>query len=113
MARNSSYQSVPFISNFEEISQRIVAENQNWLLAKKMNGVAEGLTAKDILEQMGFKILGEYDNLFFEVSPPEGWTKETLGYWTTVRDYDENERIVQFFKGTLYDRRAFLNITEE
>ncbi|HLM83629.1 MAG TPA: hypothetical protein VK254_00235 [Candidatus Bathyarchaeia archaeon] len=98
----------------EESAQRAVAESEQWLLARKMNRGAsrDGRSVKDILEEMGFVVLEEYDDLFFSVQPPEGWKKETQGYWTTVWDESGKERISQFFKGAFYDRDAFLNITE-
>lgn len=111
---NLSGQSPQFILTGEESAQRAVAENAKWLLARKMNRMAsrDGRAVKDILEAMGFTILGEHDDLFYEVHPPKGWTKETQGYWTTVRDENGKERISQFFKGAFYDRDAFLNISE-
>ena len=111
---NLSGQSPQFILTGEESAQRAVAENEKWLLARKMNRMAsrDGRAVKDILEKMGFKVLSEHDDLFFEVQPPEGWTKETEGYWTTVKDKDGKERISQFFKGAFYDRDAFLNVSE-
>ena len=92
----------------EEAAQRSVAESEVWLLARKHN-MRKGDTCDD-LEAMGFTILGEADDLFYKVQPPEGWTKETSGYWTIVKDASGNERISQFFKGAWYDRDAFLNI---
>ncbi len=100
--------------SIEESAQRAVAENETWLLARKMNRTdsKDSRSVKDILEAMGFAVLGEHDDLFFEVQPPEGWTKETEGYWTTVMDQNGKERISQFFKGAFYDRDAFLNVSE-
>jgi hypothetical protein len=110
---NASGQSPQFILTGEECSQRAIAESETWLLAKKMNRISQdNRTVKDTLEALGFTVLGETDDLFFQVQPPEGWTKETQGYWTTVKDQNGNERITQFFKGAFYDRDAFLNIQE-
>lgn len=94
----------------EESAQRRVAENATWLLARKQNTSRENSRAS--LEAIGFTILREADDLFYEVQAPDGWTKETSGYWTTVKDASGKERISQFFKGAWYDRKAFLNITE-
>lgn len=69
-------------------------------------------SVKEKLEAMGFVVLEEHDNLFYSVQPPTGWTKETQGYWTYVKDENGNERISQFFKGAFYDRDAFLNFTK-
>lgn len=94
--------------SIEEAAQRRVAESETWLLARKHN-MEIGNTKAD-LEALGFTVLGEADDLFYNVQPPEGWTKETSGYWTTVKDATGKERISQFFKGALYDRDAFLSI---
>jgi len=85
-----------------------VAESETWLLARKHN-MRQGDTRAD-LEALGFTVLGEADDLFYKVQPPAGWTKETSGYWTTVKDASGKERISQFFKGAWYDRDAFLSI---
>jgi hypothetical protein len=65
---------------------------------------------RESLEKLGFKVVGEHDDLFYEVVPPAGWTKTTSGYWTTVCDAAGTKRISQFFKGASYDREAFVNI---
>lgn len=92
----------------EEGAQREVAESETWLLARKQNMQRDD--SKAALEALGFTILGIADDLFFKVQPPAGWTKETEGYWTTVKDAEGHERISQFFKGAWYDREAFLSI---
>jgi hypothetical protein len=93
----------------EDAAQRAVAENPTWLLARQVNNPERG-DSLDSLEQLGFTIRGTHDNLFYEVTPPEGWTKSTEGYWTTIFDGAGAERMTQFFKGAFYDQRAFLNI---
>ncbi len=97
----------------EESSQRAVAESPEWLLARKTNSVhgkAGRYDSKPELERLGFKVLDGPDDLFYSVKAPEGWDKSTKGLWTTVIDSKGEERIIQFFKGALYDREAFLNI---
>ncbi len=97
----------------EESAQRAVAESASWLLAKKMNWTSDDKRpVKDVLGELGFTAIEEHDDLFFKVQPPKGWTKETQGYWTYVKDQDGNSRISQFFKGAFYDRDAFLNISK-
>jgi len=98
------------LAYLEEKSQRAVAENSEWLLAKK-GGLSDTDTRKE-LEKLGFVILGEAD-LFYKVQAPNGWTKVTEGFWTTVLDDKGNERMHQFYKGALYDRDAFIDILEE
>ena len=99
--------------SLEEEAQRNVAEAEEWRLAREMNYVrgesARGSDSREELEAMGFTILQEGD-LFYITTPPEGWTKTTQGFWTSVCDEEGNERISMFFKGAVYDRRAFLSI---
>lgn len=92
----------------EEQSQKAVAECKEWLIAKKLNPRGD---SKPELESMGFTNIKEKDDLFFSVTPPENWTKETSGYWTTIYDSEGTEQITQFYKGAFYDRDAFINIT--
>ena len=99
----------------EEAVQKEVADHPEWLLAKKINPVRGKRPHKDSrseLKTLGFKILGEYDELFFRVQPPEGWTKTTHGYWTKIMDARGNEIISQFHKGAFYDHDAFLSIVK-
>lgn len=97
----------------EEAVQKTVADSPEWLLAKKVNLVRGKRVHHDSrleLETLGFKILGEYDELFYMVQPPEGWIKTTYGYWTKIVDDKGNEIISQFHKGAFYDHDAFLNV---
>lgn len=92
----------------EAAAQRAVAESPKWLLARRTNPRNEDSRAG--LEALGFTIVGEADDLFYEVTPPKGWTKTTDGYWTYVVDESGVERVSQFFKGAFYDKDAFVNI---
>ena len=108
---NMSGSSPQAILTGEEAAQRSVAESEKWLLARKENMRNDQQSVRGKLEAMGFVVLEDHDDLFYSVQPPDGWTKETQGYWTTVKDQSGNERISQFFKGAFYDRDAFLNFT--
>ena len=88
--------------------QRAVAESEQWLIARKTNPGWKD--SREALEKLGFKVVRESDDLFYEVEAPAGWTKTTDGYWTTVRDETGAERFSQFFKGAFYDRDAFVNV---
>lgn len=91
----------------EEAAQRSVAEAPQWLLARDCK--SEGCNdSRERLIELGFKIVSEPDELFYETIPPLGWSKTTSGFWTTICDETGKERISQFFKGAFYDRRAFL-----
>ena len=96
--------------SIEEAAQKAVAENPEWLLARRLN---EGKDSRLELETLGFKILGESNDLFYKVQAPLGWNKSTEGLWTKVIDVDGRERISQFYKGAFYDRDAFLNVYKQ
>lgn len=99
----------------EERAQRLVAEFPTWLMAKKvvsLYGRYVCVDSKVTLEGVGFTDLAPMDNLFYSATPPEGWTKETEGYWTTIYDNNHVERMSQFFKGAFYDMHAELYILE-
>lgn len=97
----------------EEAAQRAIAESETWLVARAHNRFDAEKDTRKALEELGFTVLDERDDLFYEVRPPEGWSKSTQGYWTTVLDTEGKERMTQFFKGAWYDTDAFLNIVEE
>lgn len=107
---NVSGHSPRFILKQEAGAQQAVAESEIWLIARRLN--PRGDSRRD-LEKLGFKIKGVYDDLFYEVDPPQGWSKSTEGYWTKVRDETGSERFNQFFKAAFYDRDAFVNIYEK
>jgi len=99
----------------EEASQKVVAESEKWLIATKVNWNGknynhDGITASGKLIEFGFTEIQQADNLFYSCIPPKGWTKETTGYWTTIKDETGKERMSQFYKGAFYDRDAFINI---
>lgn len=97
----------------EEAAQRSVAESEQWMLARKVNGrYLDTNDSRAGLESLGFTVEESNDDLFYSVTAPEGWTKTTSGFWTTVLDADGNERISMFFKGAWYDRDSFLNFRE-
>ncbi len=99
----------------EETEQRRVAENPEWLIARELElSYAHGKhiigDSRPKLERLGFAILGEYDDLFYRVKQPEGWSKSTEEFWTTIKDAEGKKRMEQFYKGAYYDRRASLYI---
>lgn len=99
----------------EEHAQRLVAEDPTWLMAKKiinLRGRCVHVDSKVELEGVGFTELKPRDSLFYSATPPDGWTKETEGYWTTIYDNNRVKRMLQFFKGAFYDMHAELSILE-
>lgn len=112
---NISGQSPRTCVSIEERAQRLVAEDPTWLMAKKivsLRGKYAHVDSKVELEGVGFTDLVPRDDLFYSATPPEGWTKETEGYWTTIYDNNHVERMSQFFKGAFYDMHAELSILE-
>lgn len=94
-----------FNVHFEEAAQAKAAER--WQIARRPNGVG---TVLEWLIANGFTLNGEDNELFWGVNPPEGWTKSTEGFWTSIRDETGRERASQFFKGAWYDTDAFINL---
>lgn len=62
-------------------------------------------------EEMGIKVIDEYDDLFFNVELPKDWEiKPTEHYlWNDVVDNHGRKRISFFYKSAFYDRDAFSN----
>lgn len=97
--------------NIEEQAQRGIATAEKWHMARWENyslGGGSGDT-RLVLENLGF-VIHEESTLFYTCTAPAGWTKNTAGLWTTIKDADGNERGMQFYKGAWYDECAFLRI---
>ena len=112
---NLSGQSPRTCVAIEERAQRLVAEDPTWLMAKKiisLYGKHVCVDSRVTLEGVGFTEMAPRDDLFYSAMPPEGWTKETEGYWTTIYDNNHVEHMSQFFKGAFYDMHAELFILE-
>lgn len=64
-------------------------------------------------EKMGIIITDEYDDLFWNVILPEGWkTKSTEHHlWTDLVDNKGKKRAFFFYKGSFWDRDAFINFS--
>jgi len=92
----------------------IIDENPGWLLAKELRfrgRVYDPGDSRMELELLGFTIIRENEDLFYNVIPPEGWKKYTEGHWTTIKDTRGRERLSQCYEPTLEDPKAFLNVT--
>lgn len=96
----------------EEREQAKIANNPKWMIARSMGFPNQGSDTREALEGLGFTNIQEADDLFYQVQAPTGWTKETEGYWTTVKDETGQKRMSQFYKGAWYDRDAFISIVE-
>ncbi|MBI2575196.1 hypothetical protein HYV82_04905 [Candidatus Woesearchaeota archaeon] len=64
------------------------------------------IDSKPTLEELGFQILNPSGDHLYEVRPPQGWTTETQGFWTYMKDQSGVRRIQQFLK--IGDGKAFL-----
>jgi len=82
---------------------------QEWSIAKK-SGMSK-VDSREGLEALGFSILKESE-LFYSVTPPEGFTTSTKGYWTYVFDATGKEVIIQFDKSASYDTDAFMHFKD-
>jgi len=94
------------LATMENTEQAKVATTQDyWIIAKRINFEGDS-QAK--LEALGFTAFSSQDDLFYRCTPPDGWQKDTQGYWTSMRDANGVERISMFYKGAFYDRDAFI-----
>ena len=88
-------------------------ERPVWLLARYKNpqfAENKGELTRDTLEMLGFTIIGEHDILFYEVHPPEGWTKDGGGHHrTNIRNPRGVIRISQYYKFIGPEKKAFLD----
>lgn len=62
-----------------------------------------------LYKMLGIEIVEEYDNLFYRVNLPEGWTNENNGYCNNVKDSDGNIVIEYFYDSKFYDRDAYVS----
>jgi len=89
----------------EDEIQSMVA--QTWSIAKN----ADYGDSRNGLEALGFSILKE-GNLFYSVTPPEGFTKSTQGYWTSVFNATGKKILMQFYKSAAWDTDAFMHFKD-
>lgn len=66
---------------------------------------------KQQYEKMGITIIEEYDDLFWNVTLPEGWKIEATDHsmWNNLFDNKGRKRANFFYKAAFYDRDAFIN----
>ena len=69
---------------------------------------------KDKYEELCIEILGEYDDLFFNVKLPDGWEIRATDHpmWNELVDARGEVRAEFFYKAAFYDRGAFINFKE-
>lgn len=80
--------------------------NSATLPVKIINGKREDL------EAMGIVFGGAADDLFVNVTLPEGWTKQATGHsmWSDLLDDKGRKRAGIFYKAAFYDRNAHLSL---
>lgn len=65
-------------------------------------------------EALGFKMIGEDDDLFNRVEFPKGWRKKPTDHsmWSEIVDDKEVVRGNIFYKAAFYDRCAFVHLVD-
>ena len=61
-----------------------------------------------IYKKFGINIFEEYDDLFYSVELPEGWTIANDGYWNNVKDMNGDIVFTYFYDSKFYDREAYV-----
>lgn len=66
---------------------------------------------KQQYERMGIIIVEEYDDLFWNVTLPDGWEIKATNHsmWNNLFDDKGRKRAEFFYKAAFYDRDAFIN----
>ena len=97
------------IENQERRGQQSVVMNKR-LPRKGRIRSAEEFDAREQYEKMGIEVLGEYDDLFYDVKLPDGWEIKATSHsmWNELRDDKGRLRAKFFYKAAFYDRDAFI-----
>ena len=89
------------VDNSMEIRERLAIEKQNNIAYTRRR-----------YEEMGIIIVGDHDDLFYNVKLPDGWSIEDTDHpmWNVLLN-DKHEEVANFFyKAAFYDRDAFINL---
>jgi hypothetical protein len=69
--------------------------------------------AMELYQKMGITVVGvtNSDDLFYDVTLPEGWKKKATGHdmWNDLLDEKGRKRAMFFYKAAFYDRDAFIS----
>jgi hypothetical protein len=67
---------------------------------------------KKELQKLGFKFLGDHDDIFLKVEMPKGWKKEKSDHdmWSYLIDDRGRRRAFIFYKAAFYDRSANMGL---
>lgn len=77
----------------------------------RVNGGINERDAKHQYERMGITVIDKFDDLFYNVTLPNGWKKESTDHsmWNNLLDEQGRIRATIFYKAAFYDRDAFIN----
>ena len=72
----------------------------------------EGTENREAWEALGIVFHADFDELFVNVTLPEGWGIMATDHsvWTKLVDNDGKERAMIFYKAAYYDRSAHINM---
>lgn len=79
----------------------------------KFNRDKYEVTPKEYLTSLGFVFGENQDDMFINVTLPEGWTMKPSDHsmWSYVNDANGRERLSIFYKAAFYDRSAHFGIS--
>jgi len=93
---------------------RYITEMEKAGQSQVVNSTSLPTEGSDALAALGFKLgpVGQGDDLFREVTLPDGWSKQGSDHdmWSYVVDHHGRRRVSVFYKAAFYDRRAFLRV---
>jgi hypothetical protein len=94
-----------------EIRSNGVKINMEWEEIHKIVTQNNIEYTKQQYERMGITIIDEYDDLFWNVTLPEGWEIKATDHsmWNDLFDNKGRKRANFFYKAAFYDRDAFIS----
>lgn len=64
---------------------------------------------KKVYLDLGIKVIGEYDSLFYNIVLPKDWKIKRNGYWNDVLDDLGKSKIKFFYDSKFYDREVYVD----
>lgn len=94
-----------------EVRWNGIEESMDWNETHKIQTQNNIEYTKQQYERMGITIVEEYDDLFWNVTLPEGWEIKATDHsmWNNLFDDKGRKRANFFYKAAFYDRDAFIN----
>ena len=89
------------------------AQGQQDFVANETLPIKFNYCTREQIEAMGIVYGDPVDDLFVEVTLPDGWHKQPTGHsmWSYLLDDQGRKRASIFYKAAFYDRRAFIDIS--